>query len=283
VPGTPAKEARVDIFDYLNYRAFLRDYYVERKRTGRLSYRSFSRRAGLKSPNYMKLVMDGARNLTERMAVRFAGAMRLDPDQTTYFVEIVGFTQAKTSAERGTHYAKITGLRRYRNVRPLDVAQAEYHSTWYFPAVRELATHADFRPDPPWIAGRLWPEITAAQAAHALHTLLELGLLVRGTDGSIHQGEPLLSTGPEAQGVQIATYHRTMLDRAKEAIDEVPASHRDISSLTLCLGVDGLRRTKDRIQRFRRELLELSTLEANPRQVVQINFQLFPLTRLEKS
>ena len=34
-----------------------------------------------------------------------------------------------------------------------------------------------------------------------------------------------------------------------------------------------------RIQRFRRELLELSTLEDEPRRVVQLNFQLFPLSR----
>jgi uncharacterized protein (TIGR02147 family) len=70
-----------------------------------------------------------------------------------------------------------------------------------------------------------------------------------------------------------------MMNRAAEAMDEIPASERDISSLTMCLGPDGLARLKERIQRFRRELLELSTLEDAPRQVVQVNFQLFPLTR----
>jgi hypothetical protein len=36
---------------------------------------------------------------------------------------------------------------------------------------------------------------------------------------------------------------------------------------------------KERIQRVRRELLELSALDKNPEQVIQINFQLFPLSR----
>ncbi|NIS32044.1 MAG: TIGR02147 family protein, partial [Actinobacteria bacterium] len=76
----------------------------------------------------------------------------------------------------------------------------------------------------------------------------------------------------------IGNYHRGMMERAAEAIDLVPAADRDISSLTLCLGEDGLRRVKERIQRFRRELLELSELEDDPRQVTQINLQLFPLT-----
>ena len=58
------------------------------------------------------------------------------------------------------------------------------------------------------------------------------------------------------------------------------AEDRDISSLTLCVGDDGLRRIKERVQRFRRELLELSVLETAPRQVIQVNFQLFPVSTL---
>jgi hypothetical protein len=33
------------------------------------------------------------------------------------------------------------------------------------------------------------------------------------------------------------------------------------------------------VQRFRRELLELSDLEQQPERVIQINFQIFPLSR----
>jgi uncharacterized protein (TIGR02147 family) len=109
--------------------------------------------------------------------------------------------------------------------------------------------------------------------------LLALGLLVRDRRGKISQGETLVSTGPEVRSLHVASYHRSMMERASQAIDEVPADLRDISSLTLCLGEGGLKRLKERIQRFRRELLELSTLETDPAQVVQVNFQLFPLSR----
>ena len=95
-----------------------------------------------------------------------------------------------------------------------------------------------------------------------------------------HQGDKaLVSTGPELHAVHIANYHRMMMGRAAASIDLVPSSERDISSLTMCVGEDGVRRLKERIQRFRRELLELTLLEDDPRQVVQVNFQLFPLTR----
>jgi uncharacterized protein (TIGR02147 family) len=269
------------VFDYLDHRAFLRDYYLDRKVRRGQSFRSFSRRAKLGSPNYLKLVIDGQRNLTDRMARRFAHAVGLAGDALEYFVELVRFARATTTAERAEHYAKLTGFRPFQKARPLEAAVATYYSKWYLPAVRELAARADFKDDPRWIASILWPAILPAQAAEALDVLLSLGLLVRSHDGRLVQGELLVSTGPEVRSVVVANYHRAMLERADASIDAVPPDQRDISSLTLCLGADGLRRLKERVQRFRRELLELSALENAPVQVVQMNFQLFPLSRVD--
>ncbi|HXK20518.1 MAG TPA: TIGR02147 family protein [Polyangiaceae bacterium] len=267
------------VFDYLDYRAFLRDYYAEKKRKRGFSFRAFSKKAGLGSPNYLKLVMDGQRNLTEPMAERFAQALGLSGEAAEYFVEVVRFTQAKSSRARSDHYARLNGFQRSRTTRPLAAAEAAYHSTWYLPAVRELAARPDFKANPDWIAATLWPAISSADAAHALALLLELKLLVK-QGRRIVQGEAVVSTGPEARSVNIASYHRTMLARAADAIDEIPAPLRDISSITMCLSPDGLATLKERIQRFRRELLDLATLEASPQQVVQVNFQLFPLSRV---
>ena len=268
-----------DVFGYLDYRAYLRDYYTYRKEHGsaRFSFRAFSRRAKLRSPNYLKLVMDGARNLTPEMAARFADALGLRGEEAAFFGDLVAFNQATSPSDRNAAYQRLTGFQRYRSLHKLELAHAAYHSTWYVPAVRELAARKDFRDDPGWIARRMFTPITKAEAAEALSTLLALKLLVR-EKGKIKQGEPLVSTGPETKGLHIHSYHRMMMGRAAEAISLVRASDRDVSALTLCLGEDGLARLKERLQRFRRELLELSALEDDPRQVVQINFQLFPLT-----
>jgi uncharacterized protein (TIGR02147 family) len=272
--------AEIDVFAYLDYRAFLRDYYNLRKASARgFSYRSFSRRAGLTSPNYLKLVIDGKRNLSASMAKRFAEACGLARDDQRYFVDLVAFGQATTLSDRDQYYARLTGFQRYRQAHKLDLAHAAYYSAWYMPAIRELAARSDFDANPQWIARQLVPEITASEAQRALDTLLELGLLVMSADGSVKQQDVLLSTGPETRGLHIANYHRTMMQRATESIDLVGPKDRDISSLTLCLGRDGVRAFKERVQRFRKELLELSALETDPEQVVQLNFQLFPLSR----
>lgn len=277
---TVAKDAPVGVYAYLDYRAFLRDHYAARKAASRaFSYRAFSKRAGVASPNFLKLVIEGKRGLSSKMAERFAHACGLDADASRYFVHLVGFNQSKTSTERAQYYDKLTGFQSYRQAHKLELAHAAYYSDWYMPAIRELAASKHFREDPEWIADQLIPKISPLQAQRALETLCDLGLLVRNADGQLVQADALLSTGAETRGLHIVAFHRAMTQRAMDAIDLVPAAERDISSLTLCLGRGGLRALKERLQRFRRELLELSALETSPEQVVQLNFQLFPLSR----
>ena len=275
VPRRPA----IDVFEYLDYRAYLRDVYIAKKGDGgTFSFRAFSRRAGLRSPNHLKRVTDGERNLTREMAVRYAKALELGGDAASYFLDLVTFNQAKTSVERNLAYEGLTGFRDYRRAHKLDLAHADYYGKWYLPAVREMALRPDFEPNARWIAKRLLPRISTADAKRALVTLIELGLLVKHADGRVTVGDAVVTTGAETRGLHIGNYHRAMMERAAASIELVPAPLRDISSLTFCVGEDGLRRIKARIQRFRQELVMLATQEQEGEQVVQLNMQLFPLT-----
>src|SRR6187549_2774321 len=88
------RRSPIDVFRYLDYRAFLADYYKARKGRG-FSYRAFSRAAGLGAPNYLKLVIAGQRNLTQATAERFASTCGLQGDAAEYFARLVAFNQAK--------------------------------------------------------------------------------------------------------------------------------------------------------------------------------------------
>ncbi|MGD8861085.1 MAG: TIGR02147 family protein [Myxococcales bacterium] len=55
------------VYDYLDFRAYLRAYYGAKKAADRgFSFRVFSRLAGVKASNHLKLVMDGKRGLPAR-------------------------------------------------------------------------------------------------------------------------------------------------------------------------------------------------------------------------
>lgn len=276
----------VEIFDYRDYRSYLRDVYQARKNSEYgFSYRAFAKRAGLSAPNYLKLVAEGQRNLTAEMAVRFASALGLSAESASYFCDLVAFNQAASAGERERCYQRLSSYRRYRNTFRLDAAHAAYHSAWYIPAIRELAACQGFREDPKWIARRLRPSISSRQAEQALGVLRQLGLLVHDAAGKLVQHQALVSTGDDQPlGHHIATFHRTMLERASEALDSVPREEREIAGLTLGLDAAQAQHVKRRLYELRQELLQVAgQSSATPDRVVQINFQMFPLSRVEEA
>ena len=275
----PRRRCPINVFDYLDYRCFLSDYYQAKKPRG-FSYRSFSRMAGLGAPNYLKLVTQGQRNLTAAMAARFASACGLQGEAASFFESLVEFNQATHAQARQECYAKLSSFRRYRQAQKLELAQAAYHSEWYFPAIRELCACSDFVAEPEWIAARLLPPITTQQARRALDVLLQLGLLERKTPSNVMQTTAVVSTGPQTSGIHIRSYHAEMMRRATAAMELVPAVQRDISSVTLCVDARSLPQLKERIQAFRRELFEFEK-QAHRDCVVQVNFQLFPLSAVQ--
>jgi uncharacterized protein (TIGR02147 family) len=274
-----SRRAAVDVFAFRDYRQFLRAYYDAGKAGGQaVTLRAFSKRAGLRSPNYLKLVMDGTRNLTHPMAARFADAAGLRAEAAEYFCELVAFNQAKTAADRGRAYERLRRFPRYRKVYKLDAAQESYHSSWYLPALRELIAHKDFKDDPRWIAKQLMPAISPREAERALATLLELGLVERDANDRLVQRDPLVTTPDGPLGHHVVSYHRSMLERAAAALDAVPRDEREIAALTLCLSGAQIDELKQRLERFREELLQLYTAGPDASRIVQVNLQMFPLS-----
>ena len=159
-----AASESVHIFQYLDYRAFLRDFYLrEKAKNQSFSHRLFSRRAGLRSSNYLNLVMKGQRDLSAEMATRFARGCALRKVEADYFCELVAFGQAQSSEERNRCYDRLGRFRQFRAAHQLDAAQTAYHSSWYMPAIRELSARKDFQEDPKWIASVLLPPISPQQ------------------------------------------------------------------------------------------------------------------------
>ena len=268
-----------DVFAFRDYRAFLRALYAHKKEAEYgFSLRAFSKLAGLRSSNYLKLVMDGDRNLTPAVAPRFAAACGLRGQAADYFCDLVAFNQAKGADERARGYARLQRFRRYREVHRLDKAQEAYHGRWYIPAIRELCARADFREDPKWIGRTLLPNVAPADVREALQTLLELGLVQRDESGKLRQTESLVQTPDGPLGHHVVSFHRTMMERAAEALEVVPRDEREIASLTLCLSDAQVGELKQRLERLREELLHVFQSDADARRVVQVNLQMFPLT-----
>lgn len=280
----PGKSAEVDtlpsVFAYLDYRQFLKDHFAASKALKpQYSFRFFARRAGLSSSNFLKLVMDGKRNLGPPTVDKFVKALKLDAEEATFFADLVALDQAQSVADKNRAFERVAANRRFRAARRLEGPLFKYLSHWYYPAVRELAGRADFVEDPRWIAKQLMPPITTQQARAAVGTLTELGLLVADASGRLVRGDTSLTTGHEVRSIVIPAYHRQMIERAADSLERVAPEERDVSALTMCIKCSSLADLKQRVHRFREEMLERSDSEEGPQQVYQLCIQLFPLSR----
>jgi len=268
-----------DIFAYVDYRDYMRDYYDAAKdHTKAVSYRYLARRAGFSSPNFIKLVMDGQRNLGTESIESVARAFDLDDDEARFFGMLVAFVQAASPEQKNEAFEALSSIRRFRSARRIETHMFEYLSHWYYPATRELAARPDFRMDAAWISKQLWPRVPVAKVRRAMELLLEIGLLIVEDDGRVTRGEPSLTTGHEVGSLAIGNFHRQMMARAAESIDSVDRERRDISGLTVCVPHDLVPEIKARIHQFLESLMEVCDRNGEGQVVYQLNVQLFPLS-----
>lgn len=271
---------RPSIYDYLDYRVFLKNMFLYKKETtASFSYRCFSRLAGFASPNFLKLVIDGQRNLTNTSIAKISKGFKLKKPEREFFENLVFMNQAADHSEQNHYYRKLISLRGQGNIKKLEKAQYEYFSKWYFPVIRELVMFGDRRQTPEQIAEKLTPSVKVKDVEIALKQLQRLELIRKDEAGRWEQADTILSTGPEVKSLLITNFHREMIRLAEKSLTEYPAKERDITALTLSISQKRLAELKQKIAAFRKEILNEFTSDNISDQVIQINIQAFPLTK----
>lgn len=271
-------KAEPDILQYSNYRTYLLDFYEFKKiQQPIFSHRYFAQKAGISSPNYLKLVMDGQRNLTKKTLVKFQAALGLKGKRGEFFENLVFFNQASTLAERNLYYANILKVRAKVGIQKLEEAEYQLFSDWRHIVVRELVALKGFRPDAKWISKKMGSGVSEKDAEESIQLLSALGLLKKSAN-SLKQTNTNITTSDEVRSLLVKNYHRQMLQLAMSALERFPAANRDVSSITIPIHAKDLPKIKEHLQLMRKEILNMAAEPNEGDDIVQINMQLFPLT-----
>lgn len=272
-PGKPR------IFEYLDYRDFLRARYEARKKENpSFSYRYIAGKIGMDSGTFTR-VLKGQRNLDPEMAGALAHVFRLSDYEKEYFQALVLFCQAKGPTEKNLFLEKVLRLRGSK-VRTLEERQYEFYRKWYHPALRELLNFFPYDGNAQRLAKMLRPAITTQEAKDAVKLLLEIGLVEKDEKGGLRLAEKLISSGVNIRSVFIHNLQSSMAELAVKALFDAEPHERDYSGLTLSLSPKGFQDIKDMVKIFRRDVLERARKDSDVNGVYQMNFQFFPLSRL---
>jgi uncharacterized protein (TIGR02147 family) len=280
---SPTKNAgKINVFAYSDYRSFVKDWYlVSKEHRSSFSFRNFSKKAGFKTSNFMLLVMQGKRNLTEDSLKKFSVGLSLNKQEQEFFRNLVFFNQAKTHDDKTHYYQKLLQSKKFKEVRPIEKQHYEYYSKWYHPVIRELLVSKDFDGTPEWLSRRLSPSITPAQASKSIALLESLGFIKKNGANKWQQTSSIVTTGPELTSTIVHNYHKSLLDLSKDVMDKISMQDRDTSAMTLGVKRERLPEIKSKIREFRQEILKMVAGDTEPDEVAQLHIQFFPVTKKE--
>lgn len=268
----------VNLFEYLNYREFLRDAYEERHSGDwRFSHRYIAERAGFDSSMFNK-ILQGKRNLTERLVAEFADIFCNDSREKSYFADMVAFNQAKTHSESRQYLEKLVATKECK-VEDLAKDQFEYFDHWYHAVVRELITFYPYVGDDAALGLMVRPPITASQVKSSIALLERLSMIRKDeTTGTYVQTQGLISSGSESYSTAVNSYIQQNLDVAQTAMDRFDKTERNLSTLAFACDETTYAELVEMVRRFRREVLAKVSQCEKPNRVFQLGMQLFPLS-----
>jgi uncharacterized protein (TIGR02147 family) len=275
--GVKPMHTKPDIWTFTDYRMYLKQRMQWEKLEHQLSLRALSQKAGIKSSGSLSRVISGQKNLGSSLARRLAQALHLAENESDYFMAMVEFNQAKSFETRILYYKQMMKL-----IPPQSVAHDntlfKLYSKWYFPAILELLHFAPFTGNYKQLAQRLNPPILESEAKLALHTLMELNLVIKTAKGIIRIPQKILSTGHHVQSLAVEAFQMEMIDLSERAIQDIAREERNISTLTFSAAQKDFARIEEEIRKFRKKILSLVNSSSQEDTVYQINVQCFPLT-----
>jgi len=268
-----------EIFKYIDFRKYLADYYLEKKaNTRHFSYRYFAQRASIKSPVFLKQVIDGERNLTREMIEKFIPALNLNKKESIFFKNLVFFNQAKNSHEKQECYSIMLSMMDYVEEQQIAVGQYTYFDKWYNSVVRELICLYDFHDDFDLIARTIKPQITATEAKKAIQLLLRLKLIVRQSNGEYRQQNPAIISSDDMVALARRSFNSEMLLLARNANETLTRDERNISGITMGISKSCYEVLLAEMVAFKERVKAIVNQDEKSTRIYQLGIQLFPLS-----
>jgi|WetSurMetagenome_2_1015567.scaffolds.fasta_scaffold31750_3 uncharacterized protein (TIGR02147 family) len=266
------------IFEYEDYRSFLRDFYSEQKKANKgFTHRYFAQLAGFSSSSFCLHVMEGRKNLSHESIQKIVAALGLNRRAARYFETLVLYNQAKTLHDRELNFSQLNKIRRGSTFYRVNKRQFVLYSEWYFSVIRELSVYSNWNGDYARLGAMVVPPLSPEKAKKAVDALVDAGLLIKETDGTFRQNSPVVSA-ENAPPVVVNNLKKEFLLKALESEEKFKKPAKYSSSATLSMSRRSFEKAKIMIDDVRLALLTMAMNDVEVDRVFQVNFQLFPLS-----
>ncbi len=267
------------IYEYSEYRAFIRDRSKERKSCTQRAIAGRLKQSGA----HVSMVVGGERRIPLEDARKWSAAMFLEPEEASYFEALVRMENSPTDELRRAARMQIDATRQYeRDRKKTGNDVRKIHTDLTRLTISELTTLAGFRPDLEWIAARM-PGVDLERIRTELDNLMSSGLLKQQKDGSWKQVQPMRATGSEVSqpdlARQVRQIHLELLDRAGQSLQTDPASARHFVAASFSIRSSDLPALKRALHQMEIDAINPFRELQDADQVVALGLFVIPLSR----
>jgi uncharacterized protein (TIGR02147 family) len=281
------------ISHYMDFRKYLQDYYLYRRELTKndlrpYNYAVFSASADIKSPNYLKMIIEGKRNLSEDMVGKFAKAMGFNKDQATEFRVLVNFGQATDPADRNFHLKELTGLRVENQLKSGEIDRKAWEKVpnWIAWILYAMIDQRGVAFQVEELRGLLRGKASANEIQEALQNLISAGQVIRDEEtGALKKAHSLIDSPEDIPVSLVRKLQAQLMYLGLESLYQDSAAEREFGSLTLALTKEEFEQIKFQLRKMRKELNKdnsIKRMSSPGERVYQLNLQLFPVTEKSK-
>lgn len=279
--------------EYTDFRQYLKDVYEHKRATESTgfraySYSTFSAAADIKSPNYLKLIIEGRRNLSEDMMTRFAKALRLNREETSEFKALVRYGQATQPIERNQYLKELADLRARRELDRGMINQRSWDKvpSWIGWVLYAMADQKDVEFDPETVLRMFRLKASPDDIRDSMRKLFEAGELVRDeATGEVMKPREMIEAPQDLPVALIRKLQAELIYLGIESLFKDSPKDREFGALTMALTQEEFEQVRFEVRQLRKRLhkdVSVKRKVSKGDRVYQLNIQLFPVTDRSK-
>jgi len=237
------------------------------KRNPRYSLRAFAKTLDV-SHTVLSLVLSRKRHVSKKAALKIAKSTTLSNSDCEKFVN--------WSLGKKNNSKPVDSTKEYHRI-SLDIYEAI--ADWHHYAILSLLDIPKTNLQPRWISKKLG--ISIIEAKGAIERLKRLGL-IELRNNKWKQSTPSIIVENTHSTTATLAFHRDLLLKAIQSLEQDPMPTRDFSSTTFAMDPNSVEYGLKKIRSFRRALTKDLETRGRPSEVYTIAVQLFPLTKISK-
>ena len=238
--------------------------------------RAFARDLGVSSAR-LSQVLSRKHGLSIEAAQEFATKLKLNTDETKWFVESVGALHSRNKSAKSEYSLKIQEYK--RTAKKFSEIHLEYFkviSDWYHFAILELTYMEDFQNDHSWIAEKLG--ISLLEVSEAISRMKDLDLITE-ENGVLKDVFKFLATPNDVPSASLKKFNTQLMKKAMEALYEQDVMKREIASNIFSVRKDKVPEFKEKLRVFRRDMENEASQLKGKDAVYCLSMQFYELTR----